>query len=179
MLFLLNGLHLFDCNIWVFPKAAGGERHYCNFNKPNLEKTHLYAAWVFKLSLVLLQDCEHSVVQLSRPVRIKKTPFRSRQSMRSAVINKSALTNQSPDTSEEPSTETTDVTHNTDEQQSGPVNGSMSESEEGKCKHLYLRFVNTQTPDFICVKFPKQAQNSTQSADARFYTVSRRKERMS
>uniref|UniRef100_A0A671Q7M7 Osteoclast-stimulating factor 1 n=1 Tax=Sinocyclocheilus anshuiensis TaxID=1608454 RepID=A0A671Q7M7_9TELE len=93
------------------------------------------------------KDCEHSVVQLSRPVRIKKTPFRSRQSMRSSVINKSALTNQSPDTtSEEPSPETTDVTHNTDEQQSGPVNGSMSESEEdtgsefcsiGRCKALY------------------------------------------
>uniref|UniRef100_A0A8C1FT29 Osteoclast-stimulating factor 1 n=1 Tax=Cyprinus carpio carpio TaxID=630221 RepID=A0A8C1FT29_CYPCA len=93
------------------------------------------------------KDCEHSVVQLSRPVRIKKTPFRSRQSMRSSVINKSVLTNQSPDTtSEEPSTETTDVTHNTDEQQSGPVNGSVSESEEdrgsefcsvGRCKALY------------------------------------------
>uniref|UniRef100_A0A673KET1 Osteoclast-stimulating factor 1 n=1 Tax=Sinocyclocheilus rhinocerous TaxID=307959 RepID=A0A673KET1_9TELE len=94
------------------------------------------------------KDCEHSIVQLSRPVRIKKTPFRSRQSMRSSVINKSALTNQSPDTtSEEPSPETTDVTHNnTDEQQSGPVNGSMSESEEdkgsefcsiGRCKALY------------------------------------------
>ncbi|XP_026073229.1 nostrin [Carassius auratus] len=94
------------------------------------------------------KDCEHSVVQLSRPVRIKKTPFRSRQSMRSSVINKSALTNQSPDpTSEEPSTETTDVMHyNTDEQQSGPVNGSVSESEEdkgselcsvGRCKALY------------------------------------------
>ncbi|XP_059418507.1 nostrin [Carassius carassius] len=94
------------------------------------------------------KDWEHSVVQLSRPVRIKKTPFRSRQSMRSSVINKSALTNQSPDpTSEEPSTETTDVTHfNTDEQQSGPVNGSVSESEEdkgselcsvGRCKALY------------------------------------------
>lgn len=59
------------------------------------------------------------------------------------MINKSALTNQSPDTiSEEPSTETTDVTHNTDEQQSGPVNGSMSESEEDqskqRAKHRYL-----------------------------------------
>lgn len=73
------------------------------------------------------------------------------------MINKSALTNQSPDTtSEEPSTETTDVTHNsTDEQQSSPVNGSMSESEEDKgkqrAKHVYLQFVNTQTPDFIFV----------------------------
>ncbi|XP_073701235.1 STE20/SPS1-related proline-alanine-rich protein kinase-like [Garra rufa] len=95
------------------------------------------------------KDCEHSVVQLSRPVRIKKTPFRSRQSMRSSMINKSMVTNKSPNTtSEEPSTETTNVTqNNTEEQQSGPVNGSVSESEEdkqgsefcsiGRCKALY------------------------------------------
>ncbi|XP_077073145.1 nostrin isoform X1 [Siphateles boraxobius] len=86
------------------------------------------------------RDCEHSVVQLSRPMRIKKTPFRSRQSMRT---NKSALTNQSPDrTSKEPSKETTKV----DDQQSGPVNGCVTESEEdkgaefcsvGRCKALY------------------------------------------
>ncbi|XP_064183528.1 nostrin [Anguilla rostrata] len=31
------------------------------------------------------KDFEHSIVQLARPVKIKKTPFRSRQSMRSAV----------------------------------------------------------------------------------------------
>ncbi|XP_067265198.1 nostrin [Chanodichthys erythropterus] len=89
------------------------------------------------------KDCEHSVVQLSRPMRIKKTPFRSRQSMRSAMINKSAVTNQSPDmTSKEPSNETTKV----DDQQSGPVNGCVTESEEdkgaefcsiGRCKALY------------------------------------------
>ncbi|KAK2904700.1 hypothetical protein Q8A67_006499 [Cirrhinus molitorella] len=95
------------------------------------------------------KDCEHSVVQLSRPVRIKKTPFRSRQSMRSSMINKSVVTGNSPDTtSKEPSTETTDVTqNNTEEQQSGLVNGSASESEEdsqgsefcsiGRCKALY------------------------------------------
>ncbi|KAK9969018.1 hypothetical protein ABG768_027229 [Culter alburnus] len=89
------------------------------------------------------KDCEHSVVQLSRPMRIKKTPFRSRQSMRTAMINKSAVTNQSPDmTSKEPSNETTKV----DDQQSGPVNGCVTESEEdkgaefcsiGRCKALY------------------------------------------
>ncbi|XP_043104072.1 nostrin isoform X2 [Puntigrus tetrazona] len=90
------------------------------------------------------KDGEHSVVQLSRPVRIKKTPFRSRQSMRSAAINKSAPTAQTPDTTaEEPSAETAGVAHNnTDGQQSGPVNGSTSESEEdkgslGRCKALY------------------------------------------
>ncbi|XP_056321942.1 nostrin isoform X3 [Danio aesculapii] len=86
------------------------------------------------------KDCEHSVVQLSRPVRIKKTPFRSRQSMRAAVSNE---TNQSPEgTGAKPSNEAT----NSDEQQSGPVNGSASEYEDdkeaelrciGRCKALY------------------------------------------
>ncbi|KAJ8352302.1 hypothetical protein SKAU_G00237780 [Synaphobranchus kaupii] len=31
------------------------------------------------------KDYEHSIVQLARPVKIKKTPFRSRQSMRSTI----------------------------------------------------------------------------------------------
>lgn len=34
------------------------------------------------------KDCEHSIVQLARPVKIKKTPFRSRQSLRSSIIYK-------------------------------------------------------------------------------------------
>ncbi|XP_062287889.1 nostrin [Scomber scombrus] len=34
------------------------------------------------------KDCEHSVVQLSRPVKLKKTPFRSRQSLRASIIYK-------------------------------------------------------------------------------------------
>ncbi|KAM3861969.1 nostrin [Diretmus argenteus] len=34
------------------------------------------------------KDCEHSVVQLTRPVKIKKTPFRSRQSLRASIIYK-------------------------------------------------------------------------------------------
>lgn len=42
MLFLLNGLHFFDYNIWVSPRLLGGERQYCNFNKPNLDKKPIY-----------------------------------------------------------------------------------------------------------------------------------------
>ncbi|NP_001107076.1 nostrin [Danio rerio] len=86
------------------------------------------------------KDCEHSVVQLSRPVRIKKTPFRSRQSMRATVSNE---TSPSPEgTGENPLNEAT----NSDGQKNGPVNGSVSEYEDdkgaelcciGRCKALY------------------------------------------
>ncbi|KAM9851282.1 nostrin isoform 2-T2 [Aulostomus maculatus] len=34
------------------------------------------------------KDCEHSVVQLTRPVKLRKTPFRSRQSLRASIIYK-------------------------------------------------------------------------------------------
>ncbi|XP_076026241.1 nostrin [Genypterus blacodes] len=34
------------------------------------------------------KDCEHSLVQLARPVKIKKTPFRSRLSLRASIIYK-------------------------------------------------------------------------------------------
>ncbi|XP_062312157.1 nostrin [Osmerus eperlanus] len=34
------------------------------------------------------KDCEHSIVQLARPVKIKKTPFRSRQSLRASIVYK-------------------------------------------------------------------------------------------
>ncbi|KAI3356217.1 hypothetical protein L3Q82_017465, partial [Scortum barcoo] len=33
-------------------------------------------------------DCEHSVVQLARPVKLRRTPFRSRQSLRASIIYK-------------------------------------------------------------------------------------------
>ncbi|KAF3694888.1 Nostrin BM247 -like protein [Channa argus] len=34
------------------------------------------------------KDCEHSVVQLTRPVKLRRAPFRSRQSLRSSIIYK-------------------------------------------------------------------------------------------
>ncbi|KAI7808443.1 nostrin [Triplophysa rosa] len=91
------------------------------------------------------KDCEHSVIQLSRPVRIKKTPFRSRQSARSSVTDKNpakcVLTKHNPQNINE---EPIDVKQNTDEEQNNAVNGRTSESLEGaefcsigKCKALY------------------------------------------
>lgn len=37
---------------------------------------------------LLHQDCEHSVVLLSRPVKLRKTPVRTRQSLRASIIYK-------------------------------------------------------------------------------------------
>ncbi|TRY92796.1 hypothetical protein DNTS_024866 [Danionella cerebrum] len=85
------------------------------------------------------KDCEHSVVQLSRPVRIKKTPFRSRQSMRMGGNNKTEMMNKSPEiTGENPSIDTIDA------EESSTINGSTPETEDdkefcsiGRCKALY------------------------------------------
>lgn len=38
--------------------------------------------------MLLSKDCEHSVVQLTRPVKLRRTPFRSRQSLRASIIYK-------------------------------------------------------------------------------------------
>lgn len=48
------------------------------------------------------QDCEHSVVQLTRPVKLRRTPIRSRQSLRASIIYKGPVqfgTQQSVDAS--------------------------------------------------------------------------------
>lgn len=36
----------------------------------------------------MLEDCEHSVVQLTRPVKLRRSRFRSRQSLRASIIYK-------------------------------------------------------------------------------------------
>lgn len=73
--------------------------------------------------MFLSKDCEHSVVQLTRPVKLKKTPFRSRQSLRASIIYKGpvqAVTQQSV----EPSQSAADLVSST---------ASTHESEAGEC----------------------------------------------
>ncbi|KAI4887079.1 hypothetical protein NFI96_013971, partial [Prochilodus magdalenae] len=50
------------------------------------------------------KDCEHSIVKLSRPVKIKKTPFRSRQSLRTSIVYKGPAKNATPHQDPGPST---------------------------------------------------------------------------
>ncbi|KAM9342257.1 nostrin [Pholidichthys leucotaenia] len=105
------------------------------------------------------KDCEHSIVQLTRPVKLRRTPFRSRQSLRASIIYKGPvqfLTQQSM----EPSTKTTEqVTSVSSKPESkaaecdGAVNAAPPTTEEtnegqadqtapelrsmGRCKALY------------------------------------------
>ncbi|XP_030614705.1 nostrin [Archocentrus centrarchus] len=103
------------------------------------------------------KDCEHSIVQLTRPVRLRRTPLRSRQSLRASIIYKGPplfVTQQSV----EPSTNATDQVTSTSPTQesaaaeSGSINGVLPHTEEdkgqadkttpelcsiGKCKALY------------------------------------------
>ncbi|XP_076859059.1 nostrin [Brachyhypopomus gauderio] len=42
------------------------------------------------------KDCEHSIVKLSRPIKLKKTPFRSRHFLRTSIIYKGPAKNGDP-----------------------------------------------------------------------------------
>uniref|UniRef100_A0A3Q0SUP7 Osteoclast-stimulating factor 1 n=1 Tax=Amphilophus citrinellus TaxID=61819 RepID=A0A3Q0SUP7_AMPCI len=82
------------------------------------------------------KDCEHSIVQLTRPVRLRRTPLRSRQSLRASIIYKGPplfVTSTSP-------------TQESAAAESGSINGVLPHTEEdkgqelcsiGKCKALY------------------------------------------
>ncbi|XP_041720948.2 nostrin [Coregonus clupeaformis] len=93
------------------------------------------------------KDCEHSIVQLARPVKIKKTPFRSH--LRSSIIYKGPYQSV---TSEETSSVEANPVHTAVIQDTaapgecGSVNGAMSKTDDeegaewcsiGKCKAVY------------------------------------------
>ncbi|KAI4792409.1 hypothetical protein KUCAC02_033398, partial [Chaenocephalus aceratus] len=89
-------------------------------------------------------DCEHSVVQLTRPVKLRRTPFRSRQSLRASIIYKGPAQFVT-----QPSVEqVTSTTHEAAECDS-TINGAHTNNNKeqgkitpelcsiGKCKALY------------------------------------------
>ncbi|XP_036423451.1 nostrin isoform X2 [Colossoma macropomum] len=96
------------------------------------------------------KDCEHSIVKLSRPVKIKKTPFRSRQSLRTSIMYKGPAKNgasrQDPAPSTGPGTVSAQLSHYTEPQRT-ELNGALPHYENeaegaacyslGKCKALY------------------------------------------
>ncbi|KAF7649427.1 hypothetical protein LDENG_00141530 [Lucifuga dentata] len=103
------------------------------------------------------KDCEHSIVQLSRPIKIRKTPLRSRRSLRASIIYKGPVLTMTHETVE-PSPSTADhVTSSASSQQSAAadhgstVNGALPQTDDdkgqgqtradmcsiGKCKALY------------------------------------------
>ncbi|XP_005723496.1 nostrin [Pundamilia nyererei] len=99
------------------------------------------------------KDCEHSLVQLARPVRLRRTPFRSRQSLRASIIYKGPplfVAQQSVDPSKN-ATDQVSSTSPTQESQTAEsgstVNGVLEPHTEedkgqelcsiGKCKAIY------------------------------------------
>uniref|UniRef100_A0A4W4HFI6 Osteoclast-stimulating factor 1 n=1 Tax=Electrophorus electricus TaxID=8005 RepID=A0A4W4HFI6_ELEEL len=69
------------------------------------------------------KDCEHSIVRLSRPIKLKKTPLVSRQSLRTSIIYKGPGKNEAPHADPGPSAHFS----------SGPA----EYCSVGKCKALY------------------------------------------
>lgn len=86
--------------------------------------------------MFLSEDCEHSVVQLTRPVKLRKTPFRSRQSLRASIIYKGpaqAVTQQSVEQSATDSVSSTASTHECEAVECGSaVNGALPHTDDDK-----------------------------------------------
>ncbi|XP_023261351.1 nostrin isoform X2 [Seriola lalandi dorsalis] len=96
------------------------------------------------------KDCEHSVLQLTRQVKLRRTPFRSRQSLRASIIYKGPaqlVTQQSVEPSPDASDQVTS-TASTHEKEAvecdSTVNGALPHTGQtselrsmGKCKALY------------------------------------------
>ncbi|XP_066497519.1 nostrin [Hoplias malabaricus] len=96
------------------------------------------------------KDCEHSIVKLSRPVKIKTTPFRSRQSLRTSVMYKGPAKNGTSHQDlapSEPGTDSAQLSHYTESQRT-EFNAALPHAEAetvkgaelcsiGKCKALY------------------------------------------
>ncbi|XP_023261350.1 nostrin isoform X1 [Seriola lalandi dorsalis] len=102
------------------------------------------------------KDCEHSVLQLTRQVKLRRTPFRSRQSLRASIIYKGPaqlVTQQSVEPSPDASDQVTS-TASTHEKEAvecdSTVNGALPHTGDdkgegqtselrsmGKCKALY------------------------------------------
>ncbi|XP_070770810.1 nostrin [Enoplosus armatus] len=101
------------------------------------------------------KDFEHSVVQLTRPVKLRRTPFRSRQSLRASIIYKGPaqfVTQQSAEALPSATDQVTSTTHETVAVEcDSTVNGALPHTDDvkeqgqttpelcsiGTCKALY------------------------------------------
>ncbi|XP_017279874.2 nostrin isoform X2 [Kryptolebias marmoratus] len=95
------------------------------------------------------KDCEHSVVQLTRPVKLRRTPFRSRQSLRASIIYKGPVQIQTQPSVEPKPTATDPIPTEEKVESGGDKNEAPSDANDkgqdktegldsvGKCKALY------------------------------------------
>ncbi|KAK9537579.1 hypothetical protein VZT92_005183 [Zoarces viviparus] len=95
------------------------------------------------------KDCEHSVVKLTRPVKLRRTPFRSQQSLRASIIYKGPVQFEEQLKAANDQVPSPATTHETVEGGSA-VNGHLPPNDDdkqaqvtpelcsiGKCKALY------------------------------------------
>ncbi|XP_037542356.1 nostrin [Nematolebias whitei] len=106
-----------------------------------------FSGSIFKLKD---KDCEHSVVQVTRPVKLRRTPFRSRQSLRASIIYKGPVQVLTQPSVEPKPTDTDPTTSTTasDEKLESSSDEALSDTDKGpdktaeldsvgKCKALY------------------------------------------
>uniref|UniRef100_A0A3B5MMV4 Osteoclast-stimulating factor 1 n=1 Tax=Xiphophorus couchianus TaxID=32473 RepID=A0A3B5MMV4_9TELE len=102
------------------------------------------------------KDCEHSIVQLTRPVKLRKTPLRSQQSLRASIIYKGPIqvptepaVKPEPNTADQitsttPTQETAECSESTGNEAQPTRDDNKAEGRSftmlcsiGKCKALY------------------------------------------
>lgn len=150
------------CGVLMLQLTEVGGRHVlCNHttiaggllvtvNKYTTDQPHvILLVFIFLLSIsrcrsnitetiILSKDCEHSVVQLTRQVKLRRTPFRSRQSLRASIIYKGPaqfVTQQSVEPSLGASDQVTSTasTHETEAIECGStVNGALAHTGDDK-----------------------------------------------
>ncbi|KAG7502811.1 nostrin isoform X2 [Solea senegalensis] len=107
------------------------------------------------------KDCEHSVVQLTRQVKLRRTTFRSRQSLRASIIYKGPaqfVTQPSvePPQSASDQVTSTDSTHETEASEQRVPSHTGNDNQEGKI------FPDTNTEVFISAHICRFTINLTQ-----------------
>ncbi|KAK2849957.1 hypothetical protein Q7C36_008740 [Tachysurus vachellii] len=130
------------------------EATYCKLNQSMMDfegKPKPFHRFNDSITKFKEKEVEHSIVKLSRPVRIKTTPFRSRQSFRTSVIYKASVKNSVECQDSVPSVEASGgsvkYTHKHKSEINRPSSRSQEEAREGegelqfssigKCKALY------------------------------------------
>lgn len=125
---------------------------------------HFYDSWwqCRQNIIFLCKDCEHSVVQLTRPVKLRRTPFRSRQSLRASIIYKGPAQFVTQQSAEALPSATDQVTptatcENVAAECGSTVNGALPHTDDDKAQG------NTLTKRFISIPHILEFQSKFKS----------------
>ncbi|XP_035995273.1 nostrin isoform X2 [Fundulus heteroclitus] len=118
------------------------------------EKSKTFQRFSGSISKWKDKECEHSIVQLTRPVKLRRTPFRSRQSLRASIIYKGPIQSPTEPPAQPEPNDTDQIAATTPPQETAESGGSAGDealpcsdnkedetaatpSSIGKCKALY------------------------------------------